>query len=174
MLKIVKFKQEEIPSYIPYGLENAPCILYGIHDKPFAWICKEELCNYDYLKKRNIPYINIDGNGSTIITAEGDIDFGFFGSKEFCEEQFYKLSNYISKLLTNGKFLNNDFMYDGNKYGSATKIEFGEITYIGVHISNNIDKELINNICLKKCYKIPEKMPIPLLESDVEKIFKEE
>lgn len=162
-----KLTQEEISDYISKGISLAPCVLYGVHDKSFAWICKEEMCDMDYIQQHNISYKKIDGAGSTIICSEGDLDFGFFGSEDFCKKMFNRISNLVSKKLTNGELLNNDFMYNNNKYGSVTKINFGDIYYVGVHISNNINKELINKICQKKCFKQPEKMPIPITEQDV-------
>lgn len=171
MYKVLKLKQEDIPNYIPFGIEAAPCVLYGIHDKPFCWICNEEKCDFDYIKEHNIPYIKIDGNGSTIVCSEGDINFGFFGTEDFCNEQFKKLSNLVSKKTTDSKFLNNDFMYNDNKHGGATHIDFGDVYYIGVHISNNIDKDLIERICKKKCYKTPEKLSNPITEEDVLKLY---
>ena len=62
-------------------------------------------------------------------------------------------------------------MYNGNKYAGATSIDFGGCYYIGVHISNDINKELINKICLKKSYKTPEKLPKALTEEDVKLMF---
>ena len=171
MIKLIKLKQEEISTYINIGIKEAPCVLYGIHDKPFVWICREEMCDYEYIKNNNIPHIKIDGNGSSIVCSEGDINFGFFGSKEFCEEMFDKLSKLVSKKITNFKFLNNDFMYNGNKHGSLTSIDFGDVYYIGVHLSNNINKELIEKICMKKCFKTPEKLPNPITEDDILNLY---
>lgn len=173
MLKLIKLKQEDIPEYIDLGVKEAPCVLYGIHDKPFVWICQEEKCDFDYILNNKISYKKLDGRGSTIVCSKGDIDFGFFGEKSFCEEMFYRLSNLISEKLTGCNFVNNDFMYNGNKHGSVTFIDFGEVYYIGVHISNEIDKDLIETICKKKCYKQPEKLPEPLIENDVLMLYKD-
>lgn len=170
---IKKLTQNDIPKYLNTGLVNQPCVLYGIHDKPFAWICSEELCDWEYIKSENIPFIKISGAGSTIICSEGDLDLGFFGSKEFCYEMFNRISNKFSELLTDSAFINNDFMYHGNKYGAMTSIDLGGVFYIGVHISNNINTELINRICLKKSYKKPEKLPIQINEKDILDIYKD-
>ena len=152
MNKIIKLRQEDIPNYIQLGIKEAPCVLYGIHDKSFVWVCNEEQCDWEYIRINNIPHIQIDGKGSTIVCSKGDINFGFFGNREFCEEMFQKLSNLVSQKITNFRFLNNDFMYNGNKHGSATNIDFGDVYYIGVHLSNNIDK--LNDIESKvqDCY----------------------
>jgi hypothetical protein len=174
MIKIRKLTQNDIPKYIKTGIENAPCILYGIHDKDFVWICKEKKCDFDYIKENNINHIEINGTGSTIVCAEGDLDFGFFGSEEFCYKMLNKVSEYLSKLLTGGEIINNDFMYNGNKYAAATRIDLGDCYYIGVHVSNNINKDLINNVCLKKSYKTPEKLPKALTEKDIKIIFEGE
>lgn len=167
MLNLIKLTAKEIPTYLELGIKESPCVLYGIHDSPFVWICKEEKCDFEYIKKNNIPYKKIQGVGSTIVCSKGDINFGFFGDKEFCEEMFNKISVLVSTKVNGYKFLNNDFMYNGNKHGSLTRIDFGNVYYIGVHISNNIDKELIEKICLKKCFNQPEKLPVPITEEDV-------
>ena len=169
--KIVKFTQKEIPNYLSFGIKNAPCVLYGVHDKPFVWICKEECCDTEFILNNNIDHIFIPGTGSSIVCSEGDLDLGFFGTEEFCNIAFARLSDLISKKLTQGRLINNDFMYDGNKYGSATYIDFGDCYYIGVHISNEINKDLIKNICKKKCYKEPEKLPVSITEEDILALF---
>lgn len=169
--KVIKLTQDDIPNYLKMGVVNSPCVLYGIHNKPFVWICEEEKCDLDYILKHNINYIKLNAPGSTIVCSEGDINFGFFGSKEFCDRMFDKIAKYVSKIITNSKFINNDFMYNGNKHGSMTFIDLGECYYIGVHISNNINKELISKICRKKCFKQPEKLPVEFTEKDVLNIY---
>lgn len=169
--KIIKFTQAEIPNYIECGIKNSPCVLYGIHDKPFVWICKEEKCNYEYIQKNKIAHIKINGGGSTIVCSSGDIDFGFFGDKEFCLEMFEKISQLVSQKVSGNKLLNNDFMYNNCKYGSMTSIDLGNCFYVGVHISNNIDNDLITNICQKKCYKTPSKLENQITERDVVELF---
>lgn len=168
---VIRLTQEDIPNYLKFGVINSPCVLYGIHDKTFAWICAEEKCDFNYILENKIPYIKISGDGSTIVCSEGDLDLGFFGTKEFCEAMFLKISNKFSELLTGSRFINNDFMYNGNKYGAVTSINLGEVFYIGVHISNNINTELINRICQKKCYKKPEKLPTQITEKDILDMF---
>lgn len=172
-INLIKITPEDIPQYLEMGIKNAPCVIYGTQTKPFVWIGKEELCDFDYIQKNNIPYKRLNGPGSTVVCSEGDINFGFFGTKQFCEEMFDKLSIFVSKKINGYTFLNNDFMYNGNKHGSFTRIDFDNIHYIGVHISNNINKELIEIICKKKCYKQPEKLPDPITEEDVLKIYGE-
>lgn len=171
LYKIKKLTQDDIPNYLHTGVSHSPCVLYGVHDKHFAWICAEEMCDFYYIKDNNIPYIKINGGGSTIVCSKGDLDLGFFGSKEFCEEMFMRISNMFSKILTGSKFINNDFMYDGNKYGAVTSINLGNVFYMGVHISNNINTELINRICLKKAYKKPERLPIQITEKEILDIY---
>lgn len=168
---VKKLTQDDIPNYLNVGMTSYPCVLYGIHDKSFAWICKEEKCDYEYIVDNNINHIKLNAPGSTIVCSKGDVDFGFFGTETFCKEMFAKLSKVISELISDGVFINNDFMYNGNKHGSATFIDFGECYYIGVHISNNINKDLISRVCKKKSFKTPEKMPIQLTEETILKVF---
>lgn len=168
---IKELTQQDIPNYLQLGKELAPCVLFGVHDKPFAWICREELCDYDFIKNNNINHIKISGSGSTIVCSKGDIDLGFFGDQEFCNQMLERISKKFAEILTDSKFVNNDFMYNGNKYGAVTSIKLGDCYYLGVHISNEIDTELIGKICLKKCFKKPEKLPITIDKSTILSIF---
>ena len=168
---VKKLTQEDIPEYLQTGIDMQPCVLYGIHDKNFVWICEEEKCDYDYILESNINHIRLNAPGSTIVCSEGDVDFGFFGTEEFCKEMFEKLARTISQLTTNGVFVNNDFMYNGNKHGSVTFMDLGKCYYIGAHISNNIDKALIAKVCKKKSFKEPEQLPEQLTEDIILRVF---
>ena len=170
--KLIEMKQKHLPYYIEFGFKQQPCVLYGFHDKPFVFVCEEEMCDFDFINKNNITYQKIPkAKGSTIVCSEGDIAMGIFGAKDFCLEMQYRIVDKFSKMLTNGELVNNDLMYNGNKYGALTHIQVGDIYYLGIHISNNIDKELIQNICKKKMYKIPEKLPIQITKKDILEIF---
>lgn len=170
--KIIEMTQEHLPYYIDYGFENYPCVLYGVHDKPYVFVCEEELCDFDYMDRNKITYQKIPkAKGSTIVCSNGDIALGIFGELDFCEEMRARIIERFSKIITGGIVVNNDLMYNGCKYGAFTQIKIGEIYYLGVHISNNIDKELIEKICKKKMYKIPNKLPIPITKKDIEDIF---
>lgn len=170
-MKFMELTQKDIPNYLQIGVENAPCILYGVHDKDFAWICKQENCNYNAIEKEEVNHINIQGNGSTIICSAGDLDFGFFGSEEFCVERLKDVSEYMSKVLKGGRVLNNDFMYDGNKYGAYTSIRFGDTFYIGVHLSNYVNNKLIDEICTKEILKKPSALPVKITREDIPIMF---
>lgn len=171
MTKLIELTQKDIPNYLEIGKQNAPCILYGVHDKEFAWICEEENCDYNAIEKENINHININGAGSTIVCSKGDLDFGFFGSKEFCVDRLNDVSSYMSYILKNGEIVNNDFLYDGFKYGAYTNIDFGDVFYVGVHLSNYINNDLISEICTKKVYKIPNQLPVKVTREDIPKMF---
>lgn len=171
---LIKLTQEDIPNYLDIGVREQPCVLYGIHDKSYAWICKEEMCDLDVIKQNNINYKRLEkAPGSTIVCSEGDLDLGFFGSEEFCREALRKVSEKFSEILTGSTLINNDFMYNDNKYGAYTAMSLGDTYYIGVHISNNINKDLINQVCKKPVFKNPEKLPIVIDEQCILKIFKE-
>lgn len=174
MIKLVEIQENEIPNFLEIGIQNAPCVLYAIHKGNYALICEEEKCNYDVLKERNVPIARIGGKGATIICAKGDIDFGIVGDKEYCISRLNELEKHISNLLTGGKLINNDFIYNGNKYGSYTAIDIGNYYCIAIHMSNNIDKELIQAVCLKQCFKEPEKLPTPITKKVLKDIFKGE
>lgn len=170
--KLFKLSQDDLVSYIAKGVENAPCVLYGTYYKPYAFICEDELCDYEYIKSHNIEHtIFPTAKGSTIVCSSGDIGLAIFGDLEFCSEMFNRVSGEFSRVLNGGKFINNDFMYNGYKHGASTSMTFGDVEYVAMHISNEIDKELISKICKKDVKKIPEKLPHPITEKDVEKIF---
>lgn len=170
-MKIIELTQEDIPNYLEIGKQNAPCILWGIHDKEFAWVCKQENCNLDVIEEKGINNKHLQGNGSTIVCSAGDLDFGFFGDKDFCLERLEDVSRYMSLVLKGGLVINNDFMYDGNKYGAYTSIDFGDVFYLGVHLSNYINNELIDEICTKEILKTPNALPVKITEKDIPEMF---
>lgn len=174
MNKIIKINLNNINSFLEIGKNNFPCILYGIHKESFVWICEEKKNDENYIKEQKIKTFFLDNcPGSTIVCSKGDIDLGFFGDEEFCKKQLNKIINLFSKKITNLKFLNNDFIYNNNKYGAATFLKFDECCYIGVHISNNINSFLIAQICQKRSFTMPEKLPSPITENEIIELFKE-
>lgn len=172
MIKIIEIQESDIPNFLEIGIENAPCVLFAYHKGDYALICEDKEYNIDDLKRNNISSTNINGKGGTIICTNGDVDFAFVGSEDYCWERLGELSKFISHLLTDGKLLNNDFIYGNNKYGSYTTIKKGDMFCIASHISNNINKKLIDEICFKNCYKIPEKLPEPITKEQIYQIFK--
>ena len=167
-VKIIKLGVNDIPQYLELGSKEQPCILYGIHEAPFVWICKEGKCNKDTINDMGLSSFEIkNGVGSTIVCAKGDIDIGFFGTKDFCFTQLQKIIELYSKKICNFEMINNDFMYDDKKYGAMTFCDLGECWYVGVHISNNIEKELISAICQKNSFKIPDQLPNIISEEEL-------
>lgn len=170
--KLFRLSQDDLVSYIEKGVKNAPCVLYGTYYKPYAFICEDELCDYEYIKEHNIEHTILPtARGSTIVCSKGDVGLAIFGDAEFCGEVFNRISNEFSRVINGGRFINNDFMYNGNKHGAATRMNFGDVEYIALHISNEIDKDLISKICKKQSSKIPEKLPQHITEVDIERIF---
>lgn len=170
--KLVKMKLSHTPEYLEFGFRNLPCVVYAVVDKPFAWICDGEKCDFDYIKNNNIGYKKLSGaGGTTIVSSAGDLVLGIFGDSKFCQEMGFRVSNWFSKKINGGEMINNDFMYNGNKYGAATTIGVGENFYLGIQVSNNIDTELIEKICKKKSIKKPEGLPSPLTEKELISLF---
>lgn len=174
-MKLVKINQSDIPNLFNIGLENLPCVMYVIYDKPFVWIMRDRYCNLEKIKELGIDYIELPNNsGSTIVASAKDLDFGLFGDREYCEEMLGRIVGYISKVLTDGRLVNNDMMYGGCKYGAISKSNIGNGNYFyAVHLSNYIDKELINEICTKTMFKIPNSLPIKITEENIPNIFNE-
>ena len=130
------------------------------------------MCDYEYIKSHNIEHtVFPTAKGSTIVCSSGDLGLAVFGDNEFCSEVFGRICEEFSRKVNGGKLINNDFMYNGNKHGASTSMSFGDIEYIAIHISNQIDKELISKICKKEIHKIPEKLPNPITEEDIESLF---
>lgn len=169
---IIRQTTRDLEGYIELGLKNQPCVLYGTHSEPFVFICKEELCDYDYIKSNGILHKTLqNASGSTIVCSKGDVALGFFGSFEFCKEMLKIMEHEFSKAINGGKIISNDFVYDCKKYGAMTEICFGDVYYLGIHISNSIDEDLIKNICKKQTIKVPSALPTPITEQDIERVF---
>lgn len=175
-MKLVKIQQSDIPNLLEIGLENQPCVMYVIYEKPFVWIMKDRNSDLEKIKELGIDYIELPNNaGSTIVASAGDLDFGVFGDREYCEYKLAQVVDYISKMLTGGELVNNDMMYGEFKYGAISKAPLGnDLYFYAIHLSSYIDIELINQICTKPVYKIPNALPVKITEEDIQNIFKNE
>ena len=174
MLKTIKFSQKDLNKLFEVGVENAPCICWIEIERNVAVIGDEELCDYNAIDKENVDIFRFIGNASTVIASKGDIEIGIFGNKELCEESLKRVSNKISQILTSGKMENNDFMYNGNKYGSSVMANVGnDVYWLGIHISNSINEELIEKICKKKMHKKPTPMPRHIYVDEILDLFED-
>lgn len=111
----------------------------------------------NYAKAHKIPIYEMHRDGGGVVISNGDIEFAYYSLE-------YKVPIEIEKLihfLVADKDLkvsvdNNDVLVDGKKVASfAYILDKNRGMICVIHISVNIDKELISHICLKKSVKEP-------------------
>lgn len=106
----------------------------------------------------NLPAYKTHGFGGVIVNFEGDISVGNYTVEnfDFGKNFIQKLAEYLKSRGLNCEILNNDIIVDGQyKVASYMSQRVGEVIYTAIHISINVDLELIKNICTKEMFKIP-------------------
>ena len=171
-VKLIDY-QGDLKDYIHFGIQNAPCFMYKKLTKEHVFIASDKLCDVEYLKEANIDYTEISSTGSTIVASEGDIELAIFANPDYCSNVYSKLIELLSRKVNNGKIQSNDFVYDNKKYAGYTEGVFGEIVYFGVHISNNINQDLIDKVCTKNSTKIPTALENKVSVSDIINLYNE-
>ena len=106
----------------------------------------------------DIEVLHTQHMGGCIINFTGDVcvynfqdDFNDFGQTFMC-----KLKNYLMGKGLNCKIAENDLLVDGYKCGSYMSRNIDGVIYTAIHISINMDVDLIKSICTKPMVKIPK------------------
>jgi hypothetical protein len=115
--------------------------------------------NEEYCKENNLDVYYSTNEGGTIVLSSGDVEFNIFryGGWKDGENIINKILEYLKTRIENISLQGNDLLVD-NKYkvGSYSSKNTGnEFLYTGIHLSVNVDLEMIKNICLKPMNKIP-------------------
>ena len=77
-------------------------------------------------------------------------------AKRFRQTFMCKLKNYLTDKGLNCKIAENDLLVDGYKCGSYMSRNIDGVIYTAIHISINMDVDLIKSICTKPMVKIPK------------------
>lgn len=130
------------------GYADETCILKGA-----------DSLNEDYCRAKGISVYKTHNFGGTIVNFKGDIcianyqtDFNKFGEKFLID-----LSDWLKTKNINSTMSENDLLIDGiYKVASFTSQYINGCLYTAIHISVNMDIELIKAICTKPMNKIPK------------------
>lgn len=139
------------------------CFVYGIPDNNYVFTGTTNTCDCEYCEKNNIKLLPIPNEGGVIVLSEGDVEIGIFkyNGWKVCERFMKLLCEKLKEKIPNIEVVGNDLVIDG-KYkcvGSSSR-NLGDVKnpyiYTALHISLNVDLELIKHICKKPMNKIPK------------------
>ena len=123
------------------------CVLIGDND-----------CNIEYCKSNNLPIYETH-RGGTIVNFKGDICVGNYQTyfNNYSEIFLKKYTEWLVLKGINASFQGNDVLIDEKyKVGSYMSIYTEGCLYNALHLSFDMDKSLIENICMKEMEKIPD------------------
>lgn len=140
--------------------ESGTTVICGTPDTTLVLKGRGEF-NEEYTTANNIKVIEGINIGNPIILFEGDVEYGLFVDNGGNREMQYLLDQtiaYLQRKGLNATLDNNDILID-NTYkvcGCALTILPNNRIYYAIHISINVDIEVIKNICQKPMIKIPK------------------
>ena len=139
------------------------CIVYGVPDDNYIYVGRGNTINEDFAKKHNVKVLEIPNEGGTIVISKGDVDIGIFRYNGFGDGQNIsnKILKHLKEKIPNIELFNNDFSIKDDdkiyKLGSYSSRDLGDrYVYTAIHLSININLELIKGICKKEMVKIPK------------------
>lgn len=124
---------------------------------------KENIVNFEEIEKNNIPSIFDNMNSGALIIFPEDISIGvyIFKDNDLGEQILNAIQQYLYKKDIITKRDSNDLMAyspthdDWFKIASYASARFGlQLVYV-IHISINMDEDLVQKICIKKTTKRP-------------------
>ena len=139
------------------------CFVYGIPDNNYVFQGTTQMCDCEYCEENNIKILPIPNEGGVIVLSKGDVEIGIFKDSgwNICTDFMKALCERLKGKVPNIEVVGNDLIIDG-KYkcvGSSSR-NLGDAKnpyiYTAVHISLNINLELIKHICQKEMKKIPK------------------
>lgn len=139
------------------------CFVYGVPDGNYVFTGTTNSCNCEYCEKNNVKILPIPNEGGVIVVNKGDVEIAIFKDNgyDICRKYMKILFNELKTKIPNISLEGNDMMIDG-KYkciGSSSRNLSHPLTpyvYTAIHISLDVDLELIKHICQKEMKKIPK------------------
>lgn len=113
----------------------------------YRWSHKE-YCNEEYCKQHNIPIVDLWHEWGTIVVSPWAYSFWFIGIPEI--EWDYIIDKVAEYLWANKEW--NDLIIEWYKVCGMSNYR----PYKIVHLSYNVDMDLIEHICNKKMEKVPK------------------
>lgn len=154
-MKKIGLKHIFYPHDACYILQNDHILIAGSK--------KENIVNFEEIKKNNIPFISENMNSGALIIFPEDISIGVYILKEnnLGEQVLNAVQQYLYKKDIITKRDSNDLMAyspthdDWFKIASYASSKFGLYLVYVIHISINMDEDLVQKICIKKTTKRP-------------------
>lgn len=136
------------------------CAVYGIPDGHFVFKGTSDLINLEYCEGHQINLLQIPNEGGVIVLSEGDFEIGIFkyNGWDIHTDLIEFFQRELSKTIQNIIVLDNDLIVDDiyKVAGLSSRHLGNNYVYTAMHISVNVDLDLINNICTKEMKKIPK------------------
>lgn len=156
-MEIIEFKQY-LPNLNKYLLDKKDIVIVTA-DELYILNGQNDY-DKDFCNNNNLTVLNTHPIGGTIINFAGDICIGNYQSQhnKFGHDFLETLQDFLSKKGIQSTISENDLLIDGvykiASYMSNYTKE--KCLYTAIHISINMDLELIKNICKKTMSKIPK------------------
>lgn len=147
----------EIEKHISQEIDG---IIYTVAEKNFICIGRNAEFNQNAVDAlSDYEVIKPNYEGGVIVEQAGDIDIllfthGFIG-QDMRKEIVLALQQLCIENGVNAEIVGNDFLVDGKKCASWGSRIFGKMLYAALHISLNVDMDVIKAVCTKPMYKVP-------------------
>lgn len=117
--------------------------------------------NHNYVKEYNLYCPPIPNAGGCIIASPNDVQIAYIKKYKPEESNLHleilnKIANYYKIKQLNPIIFENDMMIDNYKCASCSSKRFDDMMLYTLHISINVDLDLIKKICTKPMYKVPK------------------
>jgi hypothetical protein len=163
-MKIIELTAQNILDGFKDVISNRKqCFVYGIPDNNYVFPGTNNIIDEDFCKSKGVKLLPIPNQGGVIVLSKGDVEIGIFQDNgwDVWKNYLNLLCEKLKEKVPNIEVVGNDLVIDG-KYkcvGSSSR-NLGDAKnpyiYTAVHISINMDLELIKNICKKEMVKIPK------------------
>lgn len=152
--------------------------VYGIPDKCYVIRGDSNLISLKECYSNSIGILRIPNKGGVIVVSEGDLEIGHFSKdlyNTFASDFMEYLLAFLNEKFGNFLLVGNDILYkEKYKCASYTTTRINNILYSAVHISINLNAELIDKICIKEKKKIPFGLSIlGISTEDILELFKD-
>lgn len=156
-MEIIEFKQ--YLSNLPRYLADKKDTVIVLADELYVLNGQNDY-NKEFCESNNLTILNTHPMGGTIINFAGDICIGNYQPihNDFGDDFLKKLQDFLKQKGIESIIADNDLLINGiYKIASYMSNYTKErCLYTAIHISINMDIELIRDICLKPMNKIPK------------------
>lgn len=134
-------------------------VIYGVAESNWVIAGVNEQLNESAVEQAGIPVLRLNHEGGCIVVNPGDIDIGLFTERDLGNKIKDGLIQDLAALLQEKGYTSiierNDLMVEGRKVMGFGSRMFLDILYTAIHISVNMNLELIESICTKPMEKVP-------------------